>query len=164
MAAYVRGQQHFALARDIDDYLADDANGVRYNSTEYMDLMAESVGEEIHRGGVLRLGRIVGQSQVQALFFSRPHESQHHGKSFVFTSWSAPADTLEKFVSIEVQTGNNGNDCTRLYTGSWLNGLWYCNRSSRKRFIFPWSFSQNDGLSNSYDGSNTLTKRSLDYD
>jgi len=104
--------------------------------------------EEINRGledadrGSLRFGRLVGGGdEFRALFIrGRDNNQTSNEPTLAFTSFSrGNQNDLPKFVSLEVrQDGITPSRLPRLYSLSWINGLWFAAGCPKMRCVFPW--------------------------
>ena len=132
--------------RDFADYLVDymrkDENGILSPSKSFTDKMIETVVQGVVDGRPLRLACLYGEVQPSAIFVSPSKEIGDHNLPLAFTSWSNGGGTeLEKFVSLEVRhDGISIRGDKRLYTRSWINGIWSTWGRRMDHFVFPWPF------------------------
>lgn len=109
-------------------------------SNRFIIKMVEAVLQGIKNQKPLRLGRLDGE--VNAIFVCPSNEVQNSKPLMAFTSRSnGDGVDLEKYVSIQVQhDGTSVDDAKRLYTHSWINGIWNARGRHTDRFVFPWPF------------------------
>ena len=131
------GIQCVELATTLGQYLAKDA---RTNDTMtegyhfFVDKMIEAVLRGMQQQRPLCLVRLVGDPEPRGIFVG----TGYMDPAMVFTGfWKEE----EKYVSIEVQCQDGTNDRPRrLYPQSWINGVWFAPRGTRKSFVFPYPF------------------------
>lgn len=127
------------LATTLGEYMnaeprSNDEKTERYHF--FVDKMLESVMEALRQEKTLHLAHLAGDPESRALFIGpngiRPEK--------VFTGfWKEE----EKFVSIEVQhQAGTDDERARLYPQSWINGVWFAPRGTRKTFVFPYPFAK----------------------
>jgi hypothetical protein len=130
---------------DFADYLVDymdedeDEGGIVSPSEPFIDKMIEAVVQGVLDDRPLRLARRYDATQPSAIFVSPSKEIRDHNPPLAFTSWANGGGAeLPKFVSLEVcHDGTSIQGAKRLYTRSWINGIWDARRCRMDRFIFP---------------------------
>ena len=142
-------QGYKALAKDLDDYLQEDAEDQSKPSKQFKDLMAETVVEAIRTGKTIHLACLVGcneHSPYRGVFVTNP---AMRTPSYVFTAWRSAGyggkasdkvhaeRLLDKFVSMEVEA-TNLEGLPRLKTKGCINGLFFFNSIQPRDVIFPY--------------------------
>jgi len=138
----LNAKRYHDFATYLVDYMRKDKKGILSPSKSLTDKMVEAVVQGVVNDRPLRLACRYGAVQPSAIFVSPSKEIGDHNLPLAFTSWSNGGGTeLEKFVSLEVRhDGISICDAKRLYTRSWINGIWDAWGCPMDPFVFPWPF------------------------
>jgi hypothetical protein len=138
----LNAKRYYDFANYLVKYMRDDEEGIVPPSKQFTDKMIEAVVQGVRDGRPLRLACLYGAVQPSAVFVGPSKEIGGHNLPLAFTSWSNGRGTeLEKFVSLEVRhDGISIRDAKRLYTKSWINGIWDTWKCPMDPFVFPWPF------------------------
>ena len=102
----------------------------------FIDRMLTAVIEGIWNNRDLRLVRLVGEKDALGIFLENRNVRQYSGRRLAFTSYSKDKGT---FIPVKVlHDGTHTVGRTRLYTQSWINGLWFAQRKPKSTYVFPY--------------------------
>ncbi len=102
---------------------ADDQGSELALYKKFIDRMLTAVIEGIWHNRDLRLVRLVGERDALGIFLENRNVRQHSGRKLAFTTYSKDKGTLASVEALPDGTSADGRK--RLYTESWVNGVWF---------------------------------------
>ncbi|KAK3176653.1 hypothetical protein OEA41_007976 [Lepraria neglecta] len=128
----LKSLKHYSLESEFSNYLTNRQPKL------FIHEMIRAVLKGLRHGKALRLARLVGELHALGIFVGDRNDVQNSERIMAFTSFSKKKD---KIVSIEVQhDGNSTYGLKRLYTRSWINGVYFAYGRPQEKYLFPWPF------------------------